>query len=72
LLVPKEKEKGIIANSDDWFAFEKFYGTSEEKYLIELIGKMIDDIKVKYNEDEIYLIRNERHFKIYNFKDGSI
>ena len=70
LLVPKEKEKGIIANSDDWFAFEEFYGTSEEKYLIELIGKMIDDIKIKYNKDEIYLIRNERHFKIYNFKDG--
>jgi len=70
LLVPKDKEKGIIVNSDDWFAFEKFYGTSEEEHLIELIGKMIDDIKTKYNEDEIYLIRNERHFKIYNFEDG--
>lgn len=70
LLVPKEKEKGIIVNSDDWFAFEEFYGTSEEVYLIELIGKMIDDIKVKYKEDEIYLIRNEKHFKIFNFEDG--
>ena len=70
LLVPKDKEKGIIVNSDDWFAFQEFYGTTEEEYLIELIGKMIDDIKTKYNEDEIYLIRNERHFKIYNFEDG--
>lgn len=70
LLVPKDKEKGIIVNSDDWFAFEEFYGTSEEEYLIELIGKMIDDIKSKYKEKEIYLVRNERHFKIYNFEDG--
>ena len=62
--------EGIIVNSDDWFAFQEFYGTTEEEYLIELIGKMIDDIKTKYNEDEIYLIRNERHFKIYNFEDG--
>ena len=37
---------------------------------MKLIGKMIDDIKTKYKEEEIYLIRNERHFKIYNFEDG--
>lgn len=70
LLVPKDKEGVIIANNDDWFAFEEFYGTSLEVELMRLIGKMIDDIKTKYKEDEIYLIRNERHFKIYNFEDG--
>jgi len=70
LLVPKDKEGGIVANNDDWFAFEEFYGTSLEVELMKLIGKMIDDIKTKYKEEEIYLIRNERHFKIYNFEDG--
>ena len=53
LLVPKDKEGGIIVNNDEWFAFEEFYGTSEEVYLIKLIGKMIEDIKIKYKEDEI-------------------
>ena len=32
---------------------------------------MIDDIKSKYRQNNIYLIRNERHFKIYNFDDGA-
>ena len=71
LLVPKEKEKKIIKNSDNWFVYKEFYGTSQEKSLIELIGKMIDDIKSKYRQNNIYLIRNERHFKIYNFDDGA-
>jgi len=70
LLIPKEKEKEIVLNNDEWFVFKEFYGTSEEKYLIELIGKMIDSIKVKYKEDKIFLIRNEKHFKIFNFDDG--
>lgn len=70
LLVPKEKEKKIMPVSDDWFVFEEFYGTSEEDNLIELIRKMINDIQKKYDKDNLYLVRNERHFKIYNFDDG--
>ncbi|MEA2049809.1 MAG: DEAD/DEAH box helicase family protein [Campylobacterota bacterium] len=70
LLIPKDKEKDILPNSDKWFAFKEFYGTSEEVHLIELIGKLIDDIKLKYKKDEIYLVRNERHFKIYSFDKG--
>ncbi|MEA3315118.1 MAG: DEAD/DEAH box helicase family protein [Campylobacterota bacterium] len=70
LLIPKDKEKDILPNNDKWFAFKEFYGTSEEVYLMELIGKLIDDIKLKYKKDEIYLVRNERHFKIYSFDKG--
>jgi len=70
LQVPQEKDKNILINKDNWFVFEKFYGTSEEKSLIKLIGKLIDTISKNYQEEEIYLIRNERHFKIFNFEDG--
>lgn len=70
LLIPKEKEKKIYPNNDNWFAFEDFYGTSEEKKLIELIGTMINDIESKYKKDKIYLIRNERHFAIFSFDNG--
>ncbi|MFC1719559.1 DEAD/DEAH box helicase family protein [Pseudomonadota bacterium] len=52
----------------DWFVFNENYGTSEEKYLVRYIDKVFDRLKSKY--DEIYLIRNERHFKLFNFDDG--
>jgi type III restriction enzyme len=52
----------------DWFAFEDCFGTSEEKNLIRYIDTVIGKLKTVY--DEVYLVRNERHFKIYNFEDG--
>jgi len=70
LLIPKDKDKDIINSSDDWFVFSSFYGTSEEEKLIEFIGKMMENIEDKYKKEKIYLIRNEREFKIFNFKDG--
>ncbi len=68
LLIPQNKEKKIQKTTHDWFIFEKFYGTSEEEKLIELIAKIIDGIKVNYQD--VYLIRNERHFALYDFKEG--
>jgi len=55
-------------NVRDWFVFDDCFGTSEEKLLIKFIDKRYADLKKKYSD--VYLIRNERHFKIYNFKDG--
>jgi len=52
----------------DWYVFKDNYGTSEEKYLVKFIDKAYDLLKRKYNK--IYLVRNERHFKIYSFDDG--
>ncbi|MGB7911066.1 MAG: DEAD/DEAH box helicase family protein [Desulfobaccales bacterium] len=52
----------------DWFVFDDCYGTSEEKLLIKFIDKHYDDLKKKFTN--VYLIRNERDFKIYNFDDG--
>ncbi|MBW7889368.1 MAG: hypothetical protein H3C35_13600, partial [Bacteroidetes bacterium] len=48
--------------------FDDSFGTSEEKLFIKYINKTYEQLKKKY--DEIYLIRNERSFKIYNFDDG--
>lgn len=52
----------------DWYVFEDCFGTSEEKMLIQFIDKRHDDLKKKYSD--VYLIRNEKHFKLYNFDDG--
>jgi type III restriction enzyme len=52
----------------DWFVYDDNFGTSEEKLFIHFIDKTIDKLKAKY--DEIFLVRNERFFKLYNFDDG--
>ncbi|NOR70857.1 MAG: type III deoxyribonuclease [Methylomarinum sp.] len=55
-------------SSKDWFVFNENFGTSEEKYLVKYIDKAIEQLKEKYSE--VYLLRNERHFKLFNFDDG--
>ena len=52
----------------DWFAFDVLYGTSEERELVKLLDQWIRESEEIY--EEIYLLRNERHFALYNFSDG--
>ena len=47
---------------------DQFYGTSEEKGLIEFIKETIINLKSKYKE--VYLLRNEEQYKIYAFHTG--
>ncbi|CAG8464409.1 32560_t:CDS:2 [Gigaspora margarita] len=61
------KEK--IADKELNFALnENCFGTSEEKYFVKYIDRIYDKLQAKY--DQIYLVRNERFFKLYNFEDG--
>jgi type III restriction enzyme len=55
-------------STEDWFVFNENYGTSEEKYLVKYIAKVTGQLKQKYSE--VYLLRHERHFKLFNFDDG--
>ncbi len=52
----------------DWYMYDENYGTSEEKYFVQFVRHAMDDLKKKYTD--IYLLRNERVFKIYRFSDG--
>lgn len=65
---PNETAIHLDLSKRDWFAFDDCFGTSEEKLLIKYVDKHYDDLKKRYSD--VYLIRNERHFKIYNFDDG--
>jgi type III restriction enzyme len=65
---PTETAYHVDLSKRDWFVFDDCYGTSEEKLLILFIDKRYDDLKKKFTD--AYLIRNERHFKLYNFEDG--
>lgn len=53
----------------DWYIYEENYGTSEEKYFVKYLEVVIDELKKQYTD--IYLLRNERLFQIYNFSDGA-
>ena len=52
----------------DWYMYDENYGTSEEKYFIQFVRHAMNELKNKYTD--IYLLRNERIFKIYRFSDG--
>lgn len=52
----------------DWYVYDENYGTSEEKYFVQFVRQAMDELKKKYTD--IYLLRNERVFKIYRFSDG--
>lgn len=54
---------------EDWYVVDQFYGTSEEKGLIEFVKDTIINLKNKYKE--VYLLRNEEQYKIFDFKTGA-
>jgi len=60
-------QQGLIFDKD-WYVFNANYGTTEEKLFVELIDRHTDDLRKIAKE--FYLIRNERHLKIFNFIDG--
>ena len=55
-------------SSRAWYAFEDCHGTSEEKLLIQYIDKRYAELQKVYAH--AYLVRNEKHFKLYTFDDG--
>ena len=57
-----------IADDNQWYIFDGFVGTSEEKELVEFIKNSIGNLAEKYNQ--FYLLRNEEIYKIYDFKKG--
>ena len=52
----------------DWYVLNNFYGTSEEINLMKFLEDTIINFKEKY--DDVYLLRNEEVYKIYDFKQG--
>ena len=55
-------------SSRKWFAYNDFFGTSEEKLLVHFLDKKMKSLETKYRN--IYLLRNEKFFKLFNFVNG--
>jgi type III restriction enzyme len=68
----KDKKRGAVfldVMKCDWFVYDDFFGTSEEKHFLKYFETVYPEILARYST--AYLIRNERNFKIYNFSDGT-
>ena len=68
--VPRADDSDLayLVKVSDWFAYENLYGTREEKAFVEMLDRWIQESEETY--EDIYLLRNEGHFSIYNFSDG--
>jgi type III restriction enzyme len=61
-------ELRIDLSKKEWYAFNDNFGTVEEKHLVKYIDKVYPKLQAKY--ENIYLLRNEKHFKLYSFDSG--
>jgi len=57
-----------FVSAKDWFAFNTIFGTDEEKAFVRMLDRQMQKLQAQY--EQIYLLRNEGHFAIYNFTDG--
>ena len=64
-----DSDTAYLVKLRDWFAYDSLYGTSEEKAFVQMLDRWIQESEKTY--EGIYLLRNEGHFSLYNFSDGS-
>ena len=73
------KEKSIIEEVEnvdlenelkdkDWYIYNGFSGTSEERNLISFLKDTMGNFENKY--EKVFLLRNEEVYKIYDFEKG--
>jgi type III restriction enzyme len=55
-------------SGEAWYVYDENYGTSEEKHFVRFLHGMMAKLQQQYAE--IYLIRNEKLFTLYTFKEG--
>ena len=51
-----------------WYAYDDNFGTSEEKLLVRSIKDLMTTLEKQWSD--IYLLRNEKGVRIFNFSDG--
>lgn len=54
----------------DWYSHNENYGTTDEKKFVKFFESKIADLREKYKNAEIWLVRNELEFAMYGFETG--
>lgn len=67
----KDKEENLKLENElkklNWYALNSFWGTDEERALINFIKLRIKNLEEKY---QVCLLRNEEVYKIFSFESG--
>ena len=63
-----ESSMRIDLSTEDWYAFNDNYGTSEEKAFVAYFKRHLEELKKEYNR--VFLLRNERQMHLYSFEGG--
>lgn len=69
--IVEESENTVLENelkSKDWYIYNGFSGTSEERNLISFLSDTMGNFESKY--EKVFLLRNEEVYKIYDFEKG--
>jgi len=66
--IPGKTSYHLDLSSRKWFAYSDFFGTSEEKLLVHFLDKKMQALEIQYKS--VYLLRNEKFFKLFNFVNG--
>ena len=65
---PSETNHYENLDAFEWYAYDDNFGTSEEKLLVRTLKNLMKELEEKWTD--IYLLRNEKGVRIYNFEDG--
>lgn len=65
-----EAELALDLQTREWYAYEEDYGDRYEKLLVKLIDKNIDKLRERW--DKLYLVRNEKDLKLYDFESDGV
>jgi len=63
-----DTEYNADLSDEEWYVYDENYGTAEEKALVKFIQSQIDTLRDRYTD--IYLLRNQKLFQLYDFSDG--
>lgn len=67
----KDKEENLKLENElknlNWYALNSFWGTDEERELVNFVKLRIGNLQEKY---EVCLLRNEEVYKIFSFESG--
>lgn len=59
-----------LIQDKDWFIYDAFHGTSEEVAFVKLFNNVIHGYLTDQGYRNIYLVRNEEDYKIFDFHTG--
>lgn len=65
---PESVEIAREVSEKGWYVLKEYYGTSEERSLMTFLKNTMENFKEAY--EQVYLLRNEQVYKVYDFEKG--